>query len=160
MAGKAVTGKSGARRNASGARKGGLWIIAILGPVVAMATALPFCLLFAAGMLPSAVAAFVDREPRRYFTFTVTILNLAGMVTPVLALLKVGVNVPGVLQVFADGRNGIIAYSAAGIGWLLYLAMPSVGRVIVDYRAEREERRLARRTEQLVADWGHEITNR
>jgi hypothetical protein len=160
MAGKVATGKAASRKNGSGARKGGLWVAAILGPVVAMATALPFCLLFAAGMLPSVVAAFVDREPRRYFTFTVAILNLSGMVAPVLALLKVGVSVPGVLQVFGDGRNGIIAYSAAGIGWLLYLAMPSVGRVIVDYRADREERRLARRAEQLVADWGNEITGR
>lgn len=155
-----MASKASTRRGASGARKGGLWIVAILVPVVALATELPFCLLFVAGMLPSAVAAFVDRHPRRYLTSAVAILNLAGMVTPVLALLKVGVNVPGALQVLSDGRNGIIMYSAAGLGWLLYLATPSIGRVIVDYRAEREERRLSRRAEQLVAEWGSDIADR
>jgi len=154
MAGKAAT-----RKSVSGTRKGGMWGAAILIPVVALVTALPFCLLLAAGMLPSAVAAFVDRHPRRYLTGTVVILNLAGMVVPALALLKVGVSVAGALQVLGDGRNWIIMYSAAGVGWLLDAAMPSIGRIIVDHRAEREERRLARRAEQLVAEWGTEIAN-
>ena len=155
MAAKAAT-----RKKASGKAKGGLWGAAVLGLIAALVTALPFCVLLAAGMVPSAVAAFVDRNPRRYLTGTVAILNLAGMVVPVLALLRAGISVDGALQVLSDGRNWIIMYGAAGLGWMLDTAMPSVGRVIVDHRAEREERRLTRRAEQLVADWGNEIANR
>jgi hypothetical protein len=158
MARKAMTGKAGARKESSPTRKGGLWGVVLLIPMVAMATALPLCVLFAAGMLPSAVAALVDRNPRRYLTGTVAILNLAGMVIPVLALFKAGLRIDGTWQVLADGRNWIIMYGAAGIGWVLDSAMPSIGRVIVDYRVEREERRLARRAEQLIAEWGNDIT--
>jgi hypothetical protein len=160
VAAKAVTRKAASRKNGSVTRKGGLWAAAVLVPAIALATGLPFCLLLAAGMLPSAVAAFVDRHSPRYLTGTVAILNLAGTVVPILALLKVGVSIAGALQVLGDGRNWIIMYGAASVGWLLFLVTPSIGRIIVDYRAERDERRLAQRAEQLVAEWGNEISDR
>jgi len=143
------------RRRKSG---GGLYLVvgAFFAAVVAL-VATPFCLLFAAGMLPSGVAAMVDRQRQRYLTAAVSLLNLAGMGVPVLALLKAGPSLTSAFQVLGDGRNWLIMYSAAGVGWVLHAAMPIVGRVIVDYRAEREERRLTRHAQELVEEWGADV---
>jgi hypothetical protein len=146
-------------RRAQAVRKGGgfsggrLIIAAIVAAALAV-TALPLCVLFAAGMLPSAVAAMVDRHRLRYLTASVALLNLAGMVVPVFALLKLQMTVAGALHVLSDQRNWLIMYSAAGIGWILYSAMPVIARVMVDFQAQRDEHRLVRRVAQLVAEWG------
>jgi hypothetical protein len=136
------------------------WTVAALGAAALAATAFPFCMLFAAGMLPSGVAAIVDRHAGRYLTAAVALLNLAGMAVPVLTLLKLGASLAAAFQVLGDPRNWLIIYSAAGLGWVLHAAMPTLARVIIDMRAEREERRLKRRAEQLTEEWGAGIGNR
>jgi hypothetical protein len=135
----------------------GQWTAAILLAAVIIVTALPLCVLFAAGMPPTAAAALVDRHGRRDLTAAVALLNLAGMVVPVLTLVRDGLSMAAALQVLSDPRAWLIMYSAAGVGWVLHAAMPVLARVIIDRRAAREERRLARRAEQLVEEWGTDI---
>ncbi|HUZ73608.1 MAG TPA: hypothetical protein VMU87_11530 [Stellaceae bacterium] len=130
------------------------WVIVVFVAAFLAATALPFCALFVVGMVPSAVAAVIDRHRDRYLTAAVALLNLAGMVIPTLTLLKLGASLAGALQVLGDPRNWLIIYSTAGVGWMLHAGMPALARVIVDLRAEREERRLERRAEQLTEEWG------
>lgn len=135
---------------------GRLLLVAAVTLILA-ATALPMSVLFAAGMLPSAVAATVDRHRLRYLTLSVTLLNLAGMVIPVMSLLKLPMTLAAALRILSDPRNLLIMYSAAGIGWILYLSMPVLARMIIDFRAERYEHRLMRRAEALVAEWGPDL---
>ncbi len=145
-------------RRAQAVKKGGFGggklMIGALAAAALAVSALPLCALFAAGMLPSAVAAVVDRHRLRYLTTSVALLNLGGMVVPVFALLKSGLTLDGAMRVLSDQQNWLIMYGAAGIGWIVFTAMPVVARVIIDFRAEREEHRLVRRVEQLVAEWG------
>lgn len=156
MARRAAAGK-GARPAKRGGSVGLLTVGVLLGTVLVV-TALPVCVLLLAGMLPSVVAALVDRHPRRYLTIAVAIINLAGLVIPGLTLVKLGMSLAGVQQVLMDPRNWLIMYGAAGTGWVVNAAMLTLARIILGIRDEREERRLHKQAEQLVQEWGSEVS--
>ena len=134
-----------------------------LGIVVAMllvVVALPLCLVFVAGMAPTIVAAITDRNPRRYLLRTVGVLNLAGMVLPVAALLHAGLTVYGAALVLFDPYKWLWMYGTAALGWLVYLGMPSIARVMVEAKAVRMEHELQERAKALIEEWGEEVTGR
>lgn len=143
------------RRRAKG--KGTLLIV---GAMLLVIVALPLCLVFAAGMAPTIVTAIVDRHPQRHLLRTVGVLNLAGMVLPVAALLHTGLTVYGAAAVLFDPYKWLWMYGTAALGWLVYLGMPSIARVMVDARAVKLERDLQARAKVLVEEWGEEVTGR
>jgi hypothetical protein len=134
-------------------------ILAVFGLLltVLVATALPLCVLLLTGMVPSVVAALVDRDTRRYLTAAVTITNLAGLVLPGLALLKLGMSLTSAQAVLIDPRNWLIMYGAAGIGWVVNAAMLALARIVLGVRDDREGRRLASEAARLVEEWGPEV---
>jgi len=131
----------------------------IVVTVMAMA-ALPLCLLFVAGMLPSFVAAAVDRAPRRYFTRTVGAMNLAGLVPGVLHLWEAGITFASLRQVASSPWTWLAVYGAAGVGWLLFFTAPTVASALLDVKVDETQRRLEARTKTLVEEWGDEVTGR
>ena len=48
----------------------------------------------------------------------------------------------------------------AGIGWVLFLGMPSLARIFVDIRADQLQRDLHARAKHLVQEWGEEVTGK
>jgi hypothetical protein len=155
MARRAAASKT--RPSARRGGVGGMLTVAVLLLTALVVTALPLCVLLLAGMLPSAVAAMVDRNKRRHLTAAVAILNLAGMVLPALTLVKLGMSLAGAQQVLSDPRNWLIMYGAAGVGWVLSAAMLTLARIILGIRDEREERRLGKAAARLVDEWGAEV---
>ncbi len=147
------------RGKAKGGSRGGGTMFIVIGTVMAV-TALPMCVLFAAGMVPTVVAAIVDRHRSRYLARSVAAMNLAGMVQPTIALLHIGMSIPGVQHILTDSRMWLMMYGAAAVGWLLNLGMPSMARVIVDIRADQLQRQLQTRAKELVREWGEEVTGR
>jgi hypothetical protein len=131
----------------------------IVVTVMAVA-ALPLCLLFVGGMLPSFVAAAVDRAPRRYFTRTVGAMNLAGLAPGVLHLWEAGITFGSLRQVATTPWTWLAVYGAAGIGWLLFFVAPTVARALLDVKVDETQRRLEARTKALVEEWGDEVTGR
>ncbi len=155
MARKAVA-KGGAKSSGRGGGGKAATIYIVVGTVLAV-TALPLCVLFVTGMMPTIVAAIVDRSRARYLARSVAAMNLAGLVQPLLAVLHIGLNLASVQHVLADPRSWLSMYGAAAIGWLLTLGMPSIARVLVDMRADQMQRQLQDRVEILVKEWGDDI---
>ena len=131
----------------------------VIGTIMAV-TALPMCILFVLGMLPTITAAIVDRRRGRYLARAVAAMNLAGMVQPVIQLLHIGMSLAGVQHVLSDARTWLVMYGAAAIGWLLNLGMPSMARILVDVRADQMQRQLEARSKELVAEWGDDVAGR
>jgi hypothetical protein len=152
LAGKAIP------RGRTPARRGFDWtvLLAVLATAMAVA-ALPLCMILSVGLLPTAVAAFVDRLPGRYLVRTVGPANLAGAVLPGLILFRNDFGISGALHVLMDPRNWLIMYGAAAIGWGLHWIMPQIAHVMLDIMASGNEQRLRRRAEQLAADWGADV---
>jgi hypothetical protein len=143
---------------ATAVRNGGkaATLIIIVGTVLAI-TALPLCILFVVGLMPTLVAAIVDRDRERFLARAVAAMNLAGIVQPTLAVLHIGLNLASVEHVLADAQTWLVMYGAAAIGWLLTLGMPSIARIFVDIRADQMQRQLRDRADALVKEWGEEV---
>jgi hypothetical protein len=134
--------------------------LAVIAVTVMAVAALPLCLLVVAGMLPSLVAAAVDRTPRRYFARTVGAMNLAGLAPGVLRLWEAGITFASLHQVASSPLTWLAVYGAAGVGWVLFSAAPSVARVLLDVKVDEAQRRLEARAKALVEEWGDEVTGR
>ncbi|HUB96413.1 MAG TPA: hypothetical protein VL993_10870 [Stellaceae bacterium] len=141
-------------------RRGFDWTagLAVLAIAIAVA-ALPLFMILLAGLVPTAVAALIDRHPGRYLIRTVAPVNLAGTVLPALTLFETGFGLSGGLHVLADPRNWLVMYGAAAVGWGLHWAMPQIARVVLDVMASQAEQRLRRRADQLVAEWGADVSS-
>lgn len=122
--------------------------------------ALPLCLVLFAGLAPTITAAITDRHPRRYLLRAIGVLNLAGMIMPIVALLRAGITVIGAATILFDPYQWLWMYGTAALGWLCYLGAPPIARVAVEARAERLDRELQKRADSLVEEWGEEVSGR
>lgn len=154
----AVKGRAVIKPRRPHTTKGG--IVAFLAGTVLIVAALPLCLVFTAGMAPTIAAAIADRHPRRHLLRAVAVLNLAGMVLPVVTLVRIGLNIVGAATILLNPYNWLWMYGTAALGWLCYLGMPLLARVLVEAHAARTERELQRRAETLIEEWGEEVTGR
>ena len=134
--------------------------IVIAAVTVLAVTALPLCILLLAGLIPTMVATTVDRYRAKYLTRTVGFMNLAGLTPLVVQLWSDGLTMASVAKILSRPTDWLTMYGAAGIGWILFLGMPSVARVFVDIRADQLQRELKARAKSLVQEWGQEVTGK
>jgi len=142
------------------ARRSASATVAIALVTLLAVTALPLCILLLTGLVPSMVAALVDRYRAKYLTRTVGFMNLAGLTPLVVQLWGAGHTMVGLADILSRPINWLTMYGAAGIGWVLFLGMPSLARVFVDIRADQLQRDLNTRATGLVREWGEEVTGK
>ena len=153
--------KAGARKRAGRtARRGASATLAILAAVLLAATALPLTILLLAGLIPTMAASLIDSYRAKYLTRTVGFMNLAGLAPLVVQLWSNGHSMAGVADILARPVNWLAMYGAAGIGWVLFLGMPSLARIFVDIRADQLQADLKARAARLVEDWGEDVTGK
>ena len=142
------------------ARRSASATVAIALVTLLAVTALPLCILLLTGLIPSMVAALVDRYRAKYLTRTVGFMNLAGLTPLVVQLWGAGHTMVGLADILSRPINWLTMYGAAGIGWVLFLGMPTLARVFVDIRADQLQRDLNTRAAGLVREWGEEVTGK
>jgi hypothetical protein len=123
-------------------------------------TALPLCILVLSGLVPTLLATVLDRYRAKYFTRSVGFMNLAGLTPLIVQLWTHGLTMDAVTDILSRPINWLMMYGAAGIGWMLFLGMPSLARVFVDIRADQLQRDLKARAAHLVEEWGEEVTGK
>jgi hypothetical protein len=119
--------------------------------------AAPTCVLMLVGMVPSIVAYVVDREERPTLAFTIAPLNLAGLMPYLLQLWTGRDTMPTVVHLLTDVYVWLVIYLAAGVGWLLYLGMPTIVAVVLERSLNSRRARLRQVQEKLRTDWGAEV---
>jgi hypothetical protein len=146
-----------AKRARRAAKRGATPTIAILAALLLTATELPLAILLLAGLVPSMVAALIDRARARYLTRAVGFMNLAGLAPLVMQLWGRGLTMIGLGDILSRPVNWLIMYGAAAIGWALFLGMPSLASIFVDIRADQLQQDLKTRAARLVEDWGDDV---
>ena len=133
-------------------------LLLICGVLAFLVAALPTVIVLCVGMVPTLVAYIVDMTPGRYTTRCVAGLNIAGVV-PFLDHLWLSSNdLYAAIGIVTDVFAWLAFYVAAGVGWVLFLALPSVVASIKTYNARRKANRLRERLEELKHEWGPEVT--
>lgn len=155
----AETGTDGGSGKPAG--KGGmglgrkLLLLVVLLPFAALF--LPTLAVLALGLLPTLGAYVADRAREKHLAVTVGLLNLCGCVQALIDLWSVGQSFNAMSATMHNVYNWLIAYGAAGCGWLIFLSMPPLVRAYYNVASETRIQVLRREQRKLVELWGEEI---
>lgn len=130
-----------------------LFIFALLAAVLFM----PTTILLVVGMLPTVVAALVDRRGGAR-AMTVGSLNLCGCVPFLLDLWMTEHTTTVALGLIKNPSTIIVMYAAAGIGYMIDWALSGIVASIIVQRSTSRLQAVRQRQDELVSRWGREVT--
>lgn len=132
---------------------------------VLMIFSLMACVLFSAmsiilviGMIPTIVAAVVDRTEGRMRMFTVGAINIAGCAPFMIEVFKKGNNVETAVSYIMQPRTIVVMYFAAGMGYLIDWAMTGIVSSIMVKKAQGRLKDIQGAQQELIQRWGPEVT--
>lgn len=128
-----------------------------LGAVMVIA-ALPLVVLIVAGMMPTAAVSVIDRRPR-YLTYTVGMLNFAGVTPFLLIVAKHDMTMIVAVAKLAEPLTWIVMYGAAAAGWLISGATPTLARAGIELQAFQRRRALEALGKAIREEWGDEVAS-
>jgi hypothetical protein len=132
---------------------------AILTLLVAAGVFFPSTLLFCGCMIPTFVAALIDNAQPRTAWLTVGCMNFAGTVPAWLTLLENGHRIDHAFELLMQASTLILAYGAAGIGWLIFFNITPFVAGLMVMRNEKRLKDIEKRQAALVAKWGRDVSN-
>ncbi|MGO1118385.1 hypothetical protein ACTL6U_06765 [Rhodovibrionaceae bacterium A322] len=134
-----------------------VWILLI--SVLLLPVLLPTCLVLFVAMLPTLVAYIVDRHKDKYLASTVGFINFCGAVPAIATLWMTGHNMTTAQKILGDVFLWLVAYGAAGFGWLIFMMMPAlVGAYYAVYTRSRLET-LKKQNDELLEFWGQDLAD-
>jgi hypothetical protein len=125
--------------------------------IAGMLFALPTMLVLTLGLLPTLVAFVVDVHPRKYAARSVGFLNFAGTLPFLISLWSGHHDLISAMRILTDVYAWLVIYSAAAVGWIIYLGMPSVAGFLMEINAARRVHKLDAQRKKLIAEWGEDI---
>ncbi len=136
------------------------WQGQLLG-LVGLLTALvfmPTTILLLMGMIPTIVAAVIDRTGKGTKAITVGAMNLAACTPFLIKLWTESHTAEMSVQLISDPRAMSIMYAGAGIGYLIDWAMSGIVGTLLLQRSSVRIKDIKARQEALVVRWGQEVT--
>jgi hypothetical protein len=140
------------------AKSGGM--VGKLSSIVMILAALvffPTTLLLAAGMLPTLVAAIVERDNSRAAPLTVGPANLCGVMPFLLPLWLKDHSLAAVTDLLRDPVTWLVMYGAAAAGWVIYYGVPPLVASLVMARIQARINDLETANEELIEQWGRAV---
>lgn len=128
-----------------------LILAAILGFLFA---ALPTAIVLSVGLMPTLVALIVDVTRGRYLTKCVAGLNIAGVLPFLHKLLVTSHDVQTAMGIVSDAFAWLVMYSAAAMGWLMFMGLPGVVSMFKVLTAKRRVYVLQELQRSLLNEWG------
>ncbi len=151
---KSVAAKTGAAER----RSGGFAVkLAILGSIVAALSMLPLCLVAVPGMMPSLAVFFADGKRPRYLSYTVAVMNAAGVLPFLLAIARSGMSLEVSAHKLSEPFTWLVMYGAAAAGWLTSAATPALARICIEVQAGQRRRSLEALAKAIREEWGDEV---
>ena len=128
-------------------------LITLILAAVLMPSAILTCVL----MVPSIVAFIVDRSPQRYLTMTVGLPNFCGVLPGLANLWELGQTFDGAFSGISDPWNMMVAYSAAGMGWVIFFSTPLIVGSYLSISTEGKIKSIRRYQDVLIDAWGEGV---
>ncbi len=139
-------------------RRGGKSPMIMIFLVITGGIFLPTAALLSVGMLPTFVAIFVDRHPRKMLAVTVACLNFAGCSPYLFDLWIKGHYLDDALLTIMNPQAIILMYGAAGVGYMLDWALSGLVAGVLYQRGLARQKTIIERQQELAERWGREVT--
>ena len=149
----AKTEKSGDEKKGKMAARGMIFAFLILAAVF-----LPSAIVIGVCLIPSFVAALIDRQEQRTAWITVGAMNFAGTLPAWFALWEMGHVIPNALRVVTQPVVLMIAYGGAAVGWIIYHNVTPLVAAVVMGKNEKRLKSIGKQQKELVEKWGEEVT--
>jgi hypothetical protein len=147
-----------AKTGVAPSRSGGFAVkLAIIGSIVAALSVLPLCLVAAPGMMPSLAVFFADGKRPRYLSYTVAVMNAAGVLPFLLVVAKGGMSFVVAAHKLEEPFTWLVMYGAAAAGWLTSAATPALARICIEVQAGHRRRGLEALAKAIREEWGDEV---
>lgn len=119
---------------------------------------LPTLLVLFCAMLPTLGAALAERGSPRYAWICVGGMNFSGLAPWLFDLWFGHHTIDYAIHQLTGVSMLLISYGAAGVGWLIYLAVPPVVSTFTSMTSQRRSVVLEAEQKKLVEIWGDSIT--
>ena len=149
-----------AAKQAKAAKANAPWRSRILFWTVLLPVAglfLPTLMVLALAMLPTLGAYVAERSRENHLVVTVGLMNFCGSLPAVVKLWSGGQSFAAIGPVLHDVFGWLVAYSAAGIGWLIYLLMPPIVASYYRVASDAHVQLLKHDQRELVEVWGEAV---
>lgn len=147
--------RSGTARRARSKGNGLTVLLLIVVPLSLLF--MPTAVLLAVGLVPTAVAFVIDRDPDKTAPMTVGALNFVGVMVFAIRLWRGQHTLSGVMALLGDPFTWLGMYGAAAVGWALYYGIPPAVAMWTAMRAETRIGRLREHQQELMEEWGSEV---
>ena len=125
--------------------------------VLVVIISLPTVVLLFFAMMPAIVAFIIDRSPQKYSVYCVGGINFCG-VYPFLTDLWTGQHtVSAAVDILTDVFSLLLIYSAAGFGWMIFIAVPPLVGAVLTVISQRRVAQLSRIQRTLIEEWGEDV---
>jgi len=141
-------------------RKAITWKGQILG-LVGFLTAIvfmPTTIVLLLGMIPTVVAAVIDRTGKGTKALTVGSMNLAGCTPFLIDLWMTGHTAENAVTIISNPQTMVVIYAASGIGYLISWAMAGIVGTIMVQRGNLRLKEIQKLQTEMVERWGREVT--
>jgi len=149
---KSVARLQKAKGGASLGLKTGLAIVGLAALTVA-----PLFLVLIPGMMPTLVTLFVDRQRPRHLSYTVGVMNFAGVLPILLTLVTGHLTMTAAGLALANPVTWMVMYGAAAAGWLICGATPPLARLCLELQASQRRRALEALSKAIRREWGDDV---
>jgi hypothetical protein len=109
------------------------------------------------GMLPTIVALLTDRDREKALALTMGATNFAGCLPFIIDLWMMGQNFDNAMKILHNPQTWFIMYTAAGIGYVIYLVIPTLVAGIMAGNAGGKISRLQNNLEEMKRIWGPDV---
>lgn len=125
--------------------------------LVVLFAALPTAMILVIGFAPTLGARIGDTTPGKYLTKCVAWMNLAGVAPFLFDLWSRGNDMVTAIAIVTDMFAWLLMYSAAAMGWLMFLGLPGAVAMFRSLNAQRRIYVLRERQKELINEWGEVI---
>lgn len=129
-------------------------LLIVTGFICLIFVALPTAILLIVGLVPTLAALISDRTPGKYLMKCVAGMNVAGLLPWIYKLWMTGHDMVTAMDMSTDIFMWFSIYAASGMGWALFLGLPSAVAMSRVLNAKRRIYVLRERQKTLFNEWG------
>ncbi len=117
----------------------------------------PWILFISFAMLPTLLIRTIDKSEKRHLTFSVTGLNITGLMLALQHSYSAYGASPKPGMLFEDWINWVFPFGLAWIGVLFFMAFPVAFASVMEVTLQRKEQRLKDKQKMLLEVWGTQL---